>query len=92
MLNAELICIQPTQLDLARKVTRGRDDKRKDDGDLRVARREERQAFLHLHLRPEILPDLIEARAQPLVLIGLAVVQRNALGIFAHPHHRKAQV
>ncbi|MNF90463.1 hypothetical protein D3C84_730280 [compost metagenome] len=83
---------QLTQFDLAGEITRCGHDERENDRGLLVTRRKEGQAFGHLHDVPEIVPDHREATAQATVFVGLPVVQRNAFGILANPHHGETQV
>jgi hypothetical protein len=83
---------QLTELDLAGKLTRRGHHEREDDGGLLVPGSEEGQSLGHLHDVPEVVPDHGETIAQPPVFIGLAVIQGDAFGILANPHHGKTQV
>ena len=83
---------QPAQGDRARKEPRRRHEDGKDGRRLAVPRREEGQAALGLHQSPPGPPDVAEGDAQLLLLVRLAAIERDALGVLADADHAKPEV
>ena len=72
--------------DLVRKVTRQRNDERKDIGNLIEADGKKIQQFSAAHDAPPICANGLEALAKAYALIRFAAIQRDRFRVFSHPH------